>query len=271
MRKLARLLSVLLLCAGCASGPEVVSGETTPPGEPDVTRDELLAAGVKCVQNGITANDKGKEEEAQASFELALRHLYDMDAPQRERMDEAGDELRKIVKLSGFEYAPNESQLLMVAYLELQRAYLDRDLETFNRRSADFDEAVLLAREMTVQGKQERLEKLGREVDERRADLKKQGDEKVFSVWPTIYVVKKGDTLPSIAARHEIYNDSFMWPLIYKANRDQIKDPKSIYAGQDFKIPRDITMEEIIQARREAGAPDPEKLPKGAFVPRHKK
>ncbi|MCK7515438.1 MAG: LysM peptidoglycan-binding domain-containing protein [Desulfobacterales bacterium] len=79
-------------------------------------------------------------------------------------------------------------------------------------------------------------------------------------------MVKKGDTLPSIAARHEIYNDSFMWPLIYKANRDQIKDPKVLYAGQDLKIPREMTIEEIVEARREAGAPEPEKIPKDAYI-----
>ena len=58
---------------------------------------------------------------------------------------------------------------------------------------------------------------------------------------------------------------------IYKANRDQIKDPKVVYVGQDLKIPRDITVEEIIEARREAGAPEPEKIPKEAYVPRRKK
>jgi hypothetical protein len=38
-----------------------------------------------------------------------------------------------------------------------------------------------------------------------------------------------------------------------------------------LKIPRDITVEEIIEARREAGAPEPEKIPKEAYVPRRKK
>ena len=29
----------------------------------------------------------------------------------------------------------------------------------------------------------------------------------------------------------------FAWPIIYKANRDQIKDPDLIYPKQVFKIP----------------------------------
>jgi hypothetical protein len=62
-----------------------------------------------------------------------------------------------------------------------------------------------------------------------------------------------------------------MWPLIYKANRDQIKDPKDLYAGQDLKIPREMTTDEIVEARREAGAPEPEKIPKDAYTPKGKK
>ena len=48
----------------------------------------------------------------------------------------------------------------------------------------------------------------------------------------------------------------------------EMKDPMVIYVGQDLKIPRDITVDEIIEARREAGAPEPEKIPSGAYVPK---
>ena len=105
----------------------------------------------------------------------------------------------------------------------------------------------------------------------KKEDSKKQSEMDSSSGFPSIYVVKKGDNLPNISAKHDIYNDSFMWPLIYKANRDQIKDPKVLYGGQELKIPRDVSLEDIIQARREAGAPEPEKIPKDAFVPRRTK
>jgi nucleoid-associated protein YgaU len=45
---------------------------------------------------------------------------------------------------------------------------------------------------------------------------------------PTSYTVRRGETLPQIAARNEIYNDASLWPLIYRANRDQIRDPKQL-------------------------------------------
>ena len=60
------------------------------------------------------------------------------------------------------------------------------------------------------------------------------------------------DTLASISGRKDVYNDPFLWPLIYKANRDQIKDPKQIFSGQMLQIPRDKTAEELEAARAEA-------------------
>lgn len=60
------------------------------------------------------------------------------------------------------------------------------------------------------------------------------------------------ENLLMIAARPEVYNDGLLWPLIYKANRDQIKDPKEIFPGQKLLIPRDKGLDEMEAARREA-------------------
>ncbi len=55
---------------------------------------------------------------------------------------------------------------------------------------------------------------------------------------PSTYTVRRGETLPQIAGRAEIYNNSSLWPLIYRANRDQIRDPKRLWPGQVLSIPR---------------------------------
>jgi len=52
------------------------------------------------------------------------------------------------------------------------------------------------------------------------------------------YEVARGDSLWSIAGKQEIYDNPYQWPLIYKSNRDQIKDADLIYPGQDFSINR---------------------------------
>jgi nucleoid-associated protein YgaU len=60
----------------------------------------------------------------------------------------------------------------------------------------------------------------------------------------------RGETLPQIAAQSDVYNDLTVWPLLYRANRDQIRDPGHIWPGQVLRIPRNLSREEIAEARR---------------------
>ncbi|MFO7830642.1 MAG: LysM peptidoglycan-binding domain-containing protein [Desulfuromonadaceae bacterium] len=66
------------------------------------------------------------------------------------------------------------------------------------------------------------------------------------------YTVKGGENLYTIASQPFIYADGMLWPLIYRANRDQIKDPRQIYPGQILNIPRDISEPDKEQARTKA-------------------
>lgn len=52
-----------------------------------------------------------------------------------------------------------------------------------------------------------------------------------------LYTVVKGDHLWGIAGKSDHYDNPFAWPKIYRANRDQIKNPDLIYPKQIFKIP----------------------------------
>ena len=70
---------------------------------------------------------------------------------------------------------------------------------------------------------------------------------------PESYNVRRGETLPQIAARLEIYNDSSLWPIIYRANRDQISDPKRLWPGQVLVIPRHFSRDDAVGARRYSG------------------
>lgn len=56
---------------------------------------------------------------------------------------------------------------------------------------------------------------------------------------PTTHKVKKGECLWYIAGYDQIYGNPLKWPLIYKANKDKIKNPDLIYPGQVLTIPRD--------------------------------
>ncbi|MGE4266123.1 MAG: LysM peptidoglycan-binding domain-containing protein [Deferribacterales bacterium] len=52
------------------------------------------------------------------------------------------------------------------------------------------------------------------------------------------YKVVRGDNLWNISKAK--YLNPFMWPLIYWANKEQIKDPDLIFPGQEFKIRKDV-------------------------------
>lgn len=58
-----------------------------------------------------------------------------------------------------------------------------------------------------------------------------------------MYTVVRGDHLWGIAKKKEHYANPFAWPILYKANRDQIKNPDLIYPKQIFKVPN-LTEEE---------------------------
>lgn len=59
------------------------------------------------------------------------------------------------------------------------------------------------------------------------------------------YTVSKGDSLWSISGESAIYADPYKWPLIYKANRDQIKDADLIFPGQSLDIDRGASSADI--------------------------
>ena len=98
---------------------------------------------------------------------------------------------------------------------------------------------------------QERLaaEQASKAVTEKQATNSKESQ---LPLTPA-YTVRRGETLPQIAARSEIYNDPSLWPIIYRANRDQIRNPKQLWPGQVLKIPRHFSKEEAIDAKRYSG------------------
>jgi len=107
-------------------------------------------------------------------------------------------------------------------------------------------------------------EKIKYESQVKAASLRMKEFEKIY---PVTYKVKNGETLVDIAQRREIFNDKYMWPFIYKANRDQMRDPQIVYPGQVLAIPRDLSFEEIIEVRKQAKAPSPYIPPSNAYNP----
>ena len=57
--------------------------------------------------------------------------------------------------------------------------------------------------------------------------------------------VARGDSLWSISGQQGVYNNPYQWPLIYKANRDQIKDADLIHPGQVFSVDRNPSAADV--------------------------
>ena len=57
------------------------------------------------------------------------------------------------------------------------------------------------------------------------------------------HVVQPGESLSQIAAR--LGGSPRLWPVLYRANRDQIKDPSRLYPGQALRIP-DLRLENAV-------------------------
>lgn len=66
------------------------------------------------------------------------------------------------------------------------------------------------------------------------------------------YVVQRGDTLWGISSMGKIYQDPFQWPLLFKANRDQVEDPDMIEVGQSLDVKKDFGSDEISDAVQKA-------------------
>ena len=61
----------------------------------------------------------------------------------------------------------------------------------------------------------------------------------------TSYSVVRGDNLWDISGKENVYGNSYQWPLIYKTNRDKIKDADLIYPGQVFDIDQNASASDI--------------------------
>lgn len=92
-----------------------------------------------------------------------------------------------------------------------------------------------------------------RKLEEEKAEARKRAEraraEREAAHVPT-HTIKRGETLPQIAALPEVYGDASLWPLLYRANRDQISNPAVLWPGQVLRIPRNYDKNDLAEARK---------------------
>jgi len=148
--------------------------------------------------------------------------------------------------------------------LALQKgSLLKKEMQRYKQRKAQQEQEKIAAEAARLKEEQLMLEAAQAEARLREQELRAAAQQaqaaaaRVEAPKPPpqalSYTVRRGETLPQIAARTEIYNDSSLWPLIYRANRDQIRDPKQLWPGQVLKIPRHFSRDEALKAKRYSG------------------
>ena len=90
------------------------------------------------------------------------------------------------------------------------------------------------------------------EMAEKLARINKMlGEIKARIAQPVLfdYTVMRGDNLWNIAKKDDIYADPYMWPRIYRQNREQIEDPDLIYPKQTLAIPFGVAENQYLVTR----------------------
>jgi len=63
------------------------------------------------------------------------------------------------------------------------------------------------------------------------------------------YMVERGDNLWNIAKKESVYDDPYMWPRIYRANKEMTKDPDLIYPKQTLAVPYGVAENQHLVSR----------------------
>ena len=62
------------------------------------------------------------------------------------------------------------------------------------------------------------------------------------------YVVQEGESLWHVAGQQEVYGNPYLWPLVWEANKNRVKQPYQVYQGLRLTIPAHPTLQEVSQA-----------------------
>jgi nucleoid-associated protein YgaU len=177
------------------------------------------------------------------------------------------------------EFAPAEYQAARTALNDARAAMQDSDYGDA-RDSLEFSlqharRAVVLSEEgqtrlLKKEKEQARIEEEARlkvlEEQKQKAQVTEKKKptprpKKIVKTKPKVvpandYAVGDGENLWTISAKPEVYGEGLLWPLLYQANRDQIKDPRQIFPGQSLSVRRDMTEADLEDARQRARESD---------------
>ncbi len=149
--------------------------------------------------------------------------------------------------------AMQKGDLLKAELLRLRELQAEQQRKRLAEQAARAEEERLMRKAAEAEARLREQERIRAEEAAKAAAKNAIASKEISIPQPLSYTVRRGETLPQIAARNEIYNDASLWPLIYRANRDQIRDPKQLWPGQVLVIPRHFTRDAAMEAKRYSG------------------
>ena len=228
-----------LSVGGLALALLVLVNENTFAQEQQMTCEEYMALGQEIVNR-----------EAAASTEIeALNAQLEVLKMQIAQLDRANAELNAQIFAA---VGHSESEIMafgreldaIIAQIEGLMALAPEVLIMQRGEVTTIDSRVAELKQNDMAALPEMLDKLST-IDQLLAELKARIAQPVV----IDYKVMRGDNLWNISKKEQIYADPYMWPRIYRKNKDQIKDPDLIYPKQVLAVPFGVAENQYLVTR----------------------
>lgn len=228
-----------LSVGGLALALLVLVNENTSAQEQQMTCEEYMALGHEIVNREAAANT---EIEALSAQLEALKM-------QIAQLDRANAELNAQI-LAAVGHSESEVMAFgreldaIIAQLEGLMALAPEVLIMQRGEVMAIDSRVAELKQTNMAALPEMLDKLST-IDQLLAELKARIAQPVV----IDYKVVRGDNLWNISKKDQIYADPYMWPRIYRKNKEQIKDPDLIYPKQVLAVPFGVAENQYLVSR----------------------
>ena len=217
--KLLALGSACLLLAG---SPPAASAA-----EEKMTRDEYKA------NTAEYSEREGKAQADIARLDADIASLQSQIGDLDGQIDDLNAQILDLVDASAAEVHAVAAQIDgFIRQLEGLMALAPEELVRHGGEIDDIESQLAELKMSPIAALPEMSEKIAR-IDGMLADLNSRMSRSI----EITYEVERGDHLWGIAEKEDIYGDAYMWPRIYRANRDQIQDPDLIYPAQKLTVP----------------------------------
>ena len=170
--------------------------------------------------------------QAKANSEVAIKKVDEAIAATNEVKKFTEAEVQKAINS-----ANEASEKAIKAANEASEKAIDKANEAISKANEASEKAIKAANEASEKAIAVANQTIA-EVNKLRATVVMKPSEPIIEEEPKsgkYYIIQKGDTLKKIA--YKFYNDTSKWQLIYKVNKDIIKNPDALTPGKKIYIP----------------------------------